>query len=81
MIKTATSHGLSVFFCSVSAAFLVETTKPIWPQFNNLLIKASLWLHSKIGIDLSIEYLNIVIAATVLSALWGLAFKKIQLKN
>lgn len=81
MIKHATSHGLSVFFCSVAAAFLVETTKPIWPQLNQLLIKVSIWLQSYMKIDLSIDYLNIVIAATALSVIWGMIFKLSQSKN
>ena len=81
MIKHATSHGLSVFFCSVAAAFIVETTKPIWPQLNSLLIKMSISIQSFMKVNLSIDYLNILIAATALSVIWGMIFKLSQSKN
>ena len=76
MLKHATSHGLSMLFCSIAAAFMIETSKPIWPELTLLLNKASFWLQDYIGNKISIEYLNIIIAASVLAFIWGIVFKR-----
>jgi hypothetical protein len=75
MIKHGTSHGISVFACTVLASFLVEFLKPVLPKIYEVFDRASLWMHSKIYIPVSVEQLSITLIASVLAILWGMFFK------
>lgn len=78
MIHHATSHSMSVFVCSILGAFLVEMSKPLWPQAHQFLVTFSLWIQERLELPVSLPFLTIVIAAAGLAFIWGAIFRLLR---
>lgn len=75
MIKHASSHGLSVFMCSIISAIIVELLILYLPIVLEPVSKLSLFILTYLPIPIPVEQLNIVLLASLLAALWGIFFK------
>ena len=75
MVKHASSHGFSVLLCTVLASFLVEALKPYYPELLNKVESISRRLIEIFGVPLNVEYLTVVLIASITAVLWGAIFK------
>lgn len=75
MIKHASSHGLSVFMCTIISAIIIELLKPLLPELFSKFEIYSKKILEFIPLPISPEYFNILLIASVLGILWGIFFK------
>lgn len=75
MIKHASSHGLSVFMCTIISAIIIELLKPLLPELFSKFEIYSKKILEFIPLPISSEYFNILLIASVLGILWGIFFK------
>jgi len=75
MIKHASSHGFSVFMCTITASFLVEILKPLIPGLMTRIKNLSQFLIELLAIPLTTEFLTIIILASFMAVVWGIFFK------
>jgi hypothetical protein len=75
MVKHASSHGLSVFMCTIISALIIELFKPLLPDLFAKIESYSNKILEIIPIPISPQYFHILLIATVLGILWGIFFK------
>lgn len=74
MKKHATSHGLAVIVCTISAGVLVKIARDYYPVAVEMGEKLVLDLTCKYGWEMPSRDLIIMLVATALAFLWGVAF-------
>jgi len=75
MVKHATSHGLSIFSCTIISSLIVELFKPYLPEVFSKLKFVSEKIVTLSHLPLSPESMNILIIASALGIIWGIIFK------
>ncbi len=75
MIKHASSHGLSVFMCTIISAIIIELLKPLLPEMFSKFEIYSNKILEIIPLPISPQYFNILLIASVLGIFWGIFFK------
>lgn len=75
MVKHASSHGLSVFMCTIISAIIIELLKPLLPELFAKFEFYSNKILEIIPIPIAPQYFNILLIASVLGILWGIFFK------
>lgn len=75
MVKHASSHGLSIFMCTIISAIIVELIKPLLPDLFATFENWSSELLDVVPIPISPQYFNILVIAALLGILWGIFFK------
>lgn len=75
MVKHATSHGASVLFCTIIAAFLVEILKFKLPELIENLESFSYKAVILFNIPLSVQSFSIILISSSLAIIWGIFFK------
>ncbi len=75
MVKHASSHGLSVFMCTIISAIFIELFKPLLPELFAKLEGYSYKILEVVPIPISPQYFNLLLIASVLGILWGIFFK------
>ena len=75
MVKHASSHGLSVFVCTIISSFLIELLKPLLPKVFEKVDSYSSIILEYIPLPISGYYLSILILASLLGIIWGRFFK------
>lgn len=75
MVKHASSHGLSVFMCTIISAIFIELFRPLLPELFAKLESYSHRILEIIPIPISPQYFNMLLIASVLGILWGIFFK------
>ena len=76
MVKHASSHGFAVLICTVTSAFLIEVLKPLLPEFYRRVQILSIRLIHLFDIPIHVEFLNVIILASILALIWGMFFKR-----
>ena len=75
MLRHASSHGLSIFFCTILSSILISYIKPLFPPLTRFLEGFARILADKINVPLEKDVIVIVIVASFLGILWGVFFK------
>jgi|GEM_PF-2064980 len=75
MVTHATSHGFAVLVCSISAALLVETIKPMMPQVYHYISGLSDKIANLFEQPLNPEFVTIALLASLFAGIWGIMFK------
>ncbi len=75
MVKHGSSHGLSVFVCTIISVIFVDLVRPLIPDLFKEFEGVSQKLLSYIPIQISPKYFNILLIASFLGVLWGIFFK------
>lgn len=75
MVKHASSHGLSIFMCTIISAIIVELFKPLLPELFAKFENYTQQILNYIPIPIDPKYFNILLIATVLGIIWGIFFK------
>lgn len=76
MIKHGASHGLSVLVSTILAAFIVELLKPLIPNLLERMNMLSSPLIDNMHLPITVDFLSIILLASILAILWGMFFKK-----
>jgi len=74
MKKHATSHGLAVIVCTISAGILVKIAKDYYPAVVDMGENLVLRLAHRFGWNMPSRDLIVLVVATVLALFWGVAF-------
>ncbi len=74
MKKHGASHGLAMLVCTVSAALLADIAKTHVPILANVVSKISSYIISLLHLQHAPKYMDILIYATILAVIWGVAF-------
>lgn len=75
MVKHATSHGLSVLVCTITASFMVELFKPQLPLFFVKIEEFGALLFGFFHVPIEYKYFDIMVVAAFLAIIWGIFFK------
>jgi hypothetical protein len=75
MVKHATSHGLSIFMCTLISAVIVELFKPLLPDIFARLENFSTYILDYVPIPISVKSFSVLLIASVLGVFWGIFFK------
>ena len=75
MVTHASSHGLAVLTCTISAALLVETIKPMMPSLYKLMSGLSVNIAGWFSKPLNPEVITIALLASLFAGIWGMVFK------
>ncbi len=75
MVKHASSHGLSVFMCTIISAIIIELFRPLLPDIFAKIESYSNSILEIIPIPISPQYFNILMIASILGIIWGVFFK------
>ena len=78
MHKHALSHGLAVLICTIASSLLIDVIKEHIPSVNDILHYVSAWIIVLSGIQFSPRALSLLILTSILAAIWGLAFARMQ---
>jgi hypothetical protein len=74
MVRHATSHGFSVFMCTILSALLIEVIAPVVPEYMGYLENVSQFIVTFFALP-SVKEFNIVLVASFLAMFWGIFFK------
>ena len=75
MVKHASSHGLSVFVCTIISVVLVDLFRPFLPGLFIVFENYSQAILSFIPLPITPKLFNIILVASILGILWGIFFK------
>jgi hypothetical protein len=74
MKKHAVSHGVAVLVCTISSALLVDVVQRNVPAVYEFFHKFSLLIIEQFELRHRPDYITILIYASVLAVVWGVAF-------
>jgi hypothetical protein len=74
MKKHGSSHGLAVLICTITSGLLIHIGRDYYPQLINWLEEGSRFIVELLNIDYPSKSVSILILASVLAVIWGMAF-------
>ena len=74
MKKHGLSHGLAVLGCTISSALLVDIVRKHVPLVSDFVTRVSVALRDSFEIQYAPDHISIVLYASILAVLWGVAF-------
>lgn len=81
MINHGASHGFSVLFLTIVAAFIFELLRPLIPILMSKLAIISEPIIKRLKIPITNDMFNIILLAFILAIIWGMIFKSKFDKN
>jgi hypothetical protein len=81
MKKHAASHGLSVLACTIASALLIDIIRLYIPIVNLFLYDMSARILHVTGLPFSSAGFSLILLASILAVIWGMAFAKMYQKN
>jgi hypothetical protein len=72
--KHGVSHGIAVLACTITSALLVDVVRRHVPVVYDFFYKLSLLLVEQFGLRHRPDYITILIYASFLAVVWGVAF-------
>ena len=78
MNKHGMSHGLAVLVCYLAAGLFVELLSDYLPSINEALYYVSAAIIHLTGFNISVRAMSLIIFASFLAMIWGMAFEKIK---
>lgn len=74
MKKHASSHGLAVLVCTISAGFIVKICEEYYPKAVQLINKFSDYFVRLFDLKYSVNTISVLAIAFILACIWGCAF-------
>lgn len=74
MKKHASSHGLALLVCTVTAGVLIGMGRDHYPTIAQKLEDISLYIVTFFNLDFPPKVISILIIAVILAVMWGIAF-------
>ncbi len=74
MKKHASSHGLAVLVCSITAGILIKICRDYYPAVARRIEKISRDIVTFFNIDYSPKTISTLLLAVILAVIWGCAF-------
>ena len=74
MKKHASSHGLAVLVCTITAGILVKISRDLYPVGARYLENISKFIIKVLNLDYEPRIISTLILAVILAIMWGIAF-------
>jgi len=74
MKKHGISHGAALLVCTITSALLADVARRNVPILDNIVTTISTSVINLFHIQCDPTYINILIYATILATIWGIAF-------
>jgi len=74
MKKHASSHGMAVLVCSITAGILIKICRDYYPEIARRFEDISRYIITFFNIDYSPKVISTLILAVILAVIWGIAF-------
>jgi len=78
MKKHASSHGLAVLVCTISAGFIVKICEAHYPKAVGIINRFSDYLVRQFDLNYSVNTISVLAIAFILACIWGCAFSFTQ---
>jgi hypothetical protein len=78
MRKHGVSHGMSVLLCTMASGLLIDVVRDHMPVIYSMLRYVSGFIIYYTGLRFSIRGLSLLILASFLAMIWGMAFARIK---
>jgi len=73
-MKSGTSHALAVLLCTLIGAFLVDLTRPLFPEILKSAALLTQELVARLDLPLDPGMLTVAFAASIAAFIWGLLY-------